>query len=122
MVKALSATPSSRGVQQASVQTICAENSLHVADAVGDILKGLIAQDLSKTPDAVNDMLKGLLRAADFTTAPNLSGLADGPRSTKYFPKIWEAAPPERGWMDPIGNAAEKLKVRFARQVSILQV
>ena len=87
------------------------------ADAVGDILKGLIKQDLSKSPDVVADILAGLKRAASVRAAPSVSGLSgrgfQRMRSTKYFPRLFEvSAPSGAGWLDPLADAFKRLQVR----------
>lgn len=68
----------------------CLRDTLPVcADAVGDILQGLLAADFSDIPDAVGDVLAGLNRFADFRSAPDVLGLSGNTKGlASYFPDL----------------------------------
>ena len=90
--------------------------SLLSADAVGDILQGLLRADFKGIPDAVADALDGLHRFADFRSAPDIGGLSGSHRSlSSYFPDL--LAPfSEPTAADPIMAGLKALEVNFRRK------
>ena len=57
----------------------------YCADAVGDILRGLLDADFSGISDPVGDILTALNTFADFRSAPDVGGMSSRTRSLSYY-------------------------------------
>lgn len=84
------------------------------ADAVGDVLSGLLKADFRGIPDAVGDVLTGLNRFADFHSSPDITGSnVDARGLARYFPDLRAPVEPPQG-RDFIATSLRNVQVSAA--------